>query len=160
METEPRNLAVANGIKRYASGMPVGTLLTRDVMEEMCVLIAQGASVHRLTAQPGFPSRETFFSHCREDPWYAKRYNEALQLRGEHFADQIVDMADQALEAPTAEKVAALKLMVNTRQWVVSRLLPKKYGDKVIVQGDADNPIVTALVLGGDALAAKIKGKG
>lgn len=53
-------------------------------------------------------------------------------------------MTGGALGLP-AERVAAAKLQVNTRQWVISRLLPKKYGDVVTqeVSGPDGGPIVT-----------------
>jgi hypothetical protein len=152
------NLTVANGIKRYASGWKVGTPLTKELMLDICKEIAEGGSLHRISQRPDRPCRETFFERCRTDPWYAARYNEALQARGEYYADQLVQMADEAQVAPTPEKVAALKLMVNTRQWVVARLLPRKYGDKVVVQGDSENPLVTQVVVGAADIVKKIKG--
>jgi hypothetical protein len=37
------------------------------------------------------------------------------------------------------------KLQVDTRKWLLSKLAPKKYGDKLEVSGDAANPLVTRI---------------
>jgi hypothetical protein len=69
----------------------------------------------------------------------------------------MTELADAALN-DSSENIQARKLQVNTRQWLASRFLPKVFGDKVTHSGDADNPIVTQLVLGANDLMAKIKG--
>jgi hypothetical protein len=37
--------------------------------------------------------------------------------------------------------VAHARLRVDTRKWLLSKLAPKKYGDKLELSGDAENPI-------------------
>jgi len=41
------------------------------------------------------------------------------------------------------------RLQIETRRWVLSKLLPKTYGDKVVAElvGDADRPVITRLEL-------------
>jgi hypothetical protein len=46
------------------------------------------------------------------------------------YADELVKLADLAQHCTRPEQVQAIRLMVNTRQWVISKLLPKKYGDQ------------------------------
>ena len=41
--------------------------------------------------------------------------------------DELVDLADKA----TAKNVQAVKLAIDTRKWVLSKRLPKKYGDRM-----------------------------
>jgi len=135
-----------------------GTLLSAELFEALCVAVGNGESIHRLTQRPDMPNRETFFRQCRTMPERATRYAEALALRGEKLADEIVDLSDEAMYAASPEEAQAYRLRVDARKWVASRLLPRKYGDKMVVEGNAENPIVTQLVLGGDALAARIKG--
>jgi len=39
------------------------------------------------------------------------------------------------------EHVQRSRLRVDTRKWWAARLAPKKYGDKVALSGDAENPV-------------------
>ena len=33
-------------------------------------------------------------------------------------------------------------LQIDTRKWLLSKLAPKKYGDKIELSGDKDNPLM------------------
>ena len=55
-------------------------------------------------------------------------------MRADGWADEIVDLADQALEAGDSTRVHATRLSLDARKWVASRLLPKKYGDRAAVE--------------------------
>ena len=37
--------------------------------------------------------------------------------------------------------VQAARLRVDARKWIASKVLPKQYGDRLAVAGDADNPV-------------------
>lgn len=131
--------------------------LTIPLMREICGRVASGEALYKICGTPGFPSRTEFFRRCGGEKEYAEIYNAALALRGEQYADELTERADEA-RGKSGEDIQAIKLEVNTRQWVVSRLLPKKYGDRMTVSGDAENPLVTQLVLGANDLMSKIKG--
>lgn len=131
--------------------------MTLEIMELICNRIAGGEPLYKVCKDDGMPDRITFFKKCQSDSDYAKIYRQALELRGEMHADELTEMADAALNS-TSENIQARKLQVNTRQWIISRLLPKKYGDRMTLSGDGENPLVTQLVLGAGELAAKIKG--
>ena len=72
----------------------------------------------------------------------------------DRMADELVDIADdgkgdieirtnsagEEYEAQNAEFAARSRLRVDTRKWLLSKLAPKKYGDKLAVGGDDDAP--------------------
>jgi len=33
------------------------------------------------------------------------------------------------------------RLQVDTRKWLLSKLAPRKYGDRMMISGDQDNPV-------------------
>jgi hypothetical protein len=43
------------------------------------------------------------------------------------LADEIIEMADNA----TNEDVQAVRLRVDARKWIMSKIAPKKYGDRL-----------------------------
>jgi hypothetical protein len=54
----------------------------------------------------------------------------------EAWSDQLVRIADNELLEPNDRRVR-----IDTRKWLMSKLHPGKYGDKVTVAGDAENPL-------------------
>jgi hypothetical protein len=46
------------------------------------------------------------------------------------WADQIVEISDGNSDLAGAQDVQRARLMVDTRKWVLSKLIPKKYGDR------------------------------
>ena len=102
------------------------------IMEGICERIANGESLDKVCKGDGMPVRRTVFAWLNTIPECTMMYQNALAMRGEHYADQIVDMADSAIGQP-GEIVSATKVAVDARKWVAARLLPKKYGDKLDV---------------------------
>jgi len=50
--------------------------------------------------------------------------------------------ADRAIsEALTAEDAGLGRLALDARKWYLSKLMPKKYGDKTLVGSDPENPL-------------------
>jgi hypothetical protein len=68
-------------------------------------------------------------------------YARAREAQAELYASEIIDISDDATQDElftdegkrvcNAEFVMRSKLRVDARKWVASKLLPKKYGDKV-----------------------------
>lgn len=105
-----------------------------ETVTELCRRVAQGESLRSIERDPDMPTRGTFLRWCYEDAEFGQMYTVALRLRAAGMADEVVELADKAESCTEAHEVQAIKLMVNTRQWVASRLLPKQYGDHQIVE--------------------------
>jgi hypothetical protein len=63
------------------------------------------------------------------------RYAHAQQAGLIAMADDINDIADSC-DAQYGAAVNKARLQVDTRKWLLSKLLPQKYGDKVDVRHD------------------------
>lgn len=120
--------------------------------------VSRGMSVAKAMRELGYAYPLHFYMALRRCPQYQDDYRDALAARGEHYADQIVELADEAMQARTPEEAQAYKLRVNTRQWIVSRLLPDKYGERVTLQGDAANPLIAHMVASSTDLVKKLRG--
>jgi hypothetical protein len=70
------------------------------------------------------------------------------------MADELLDIADSKPEDNV--DMTSLKLKVDTRKWLLSKRRPAKYGDRVQLAGDAENPLkVEATIdVGGLSIAA------
>jgi hypothetical protein len=132
---------------------------TPAIMAELCRRVAEGEAVHAICEDYHMPDRTTIYTWAREDEVFADMYRQCFAERGEKFAEETTLLADEAREAPP-ELTGAYRLAVETRRWVASRLLPKKYGDKVTLAGDAENPLAVQHVAASNELLSKIRGEG
>jgi hypothetical protein len=115
---------------------------TPEVAEEICDRIAKGESLRAICADSagGFlPSARTFHRWLASDEEWSEglrqQYACAREAQADHYADEIVSIADCADEFPgagAAERDPQRdRLRIDARKWVASKLAPKKYGDKI-----------------------------
>ena len=55
------------------------------------------------------------------------------------IADEPVGSTDSG--ATDSGAVQKQRLQVDTRKWLLSKLAPKRYGDKITLAGDEENPL-------------------
>jgi len=64
-------------------------------------------------------------------PEFQEQYARAKQLQAELMAEDILELADDPSTA--SGDVQRSKLQVETRKWLMSKLAPRKYGDRIDV---------------------------
>ena len=69
-------------------------------------------------------------------PEFQDQYARAKEVGAEALVDDMLALADQQIEASADgkvdyAKVQQLRLQVDTRKWIASKLKPKKYGDRI-----------------------------
>ena len=85
-------------------------------------------------------------------------YEQACAIKAEKLADELVSIADdgtndymtrqrqdgEEYEVVNAEHIQRSRLRVDTRKWVASKLLPKKYGERnsIEVTGKDGAPLI------------------
>ena len=72
---------------------------------------------------------------------FTEQYTRAREEGIDASFDELLDTAQAALQAEGAVEVAARRLIVDTQKWRLSKLAPKKYGDKLAIGGDDESPI-------------------
>jgi hypothetical protein len=124
-------------------------------------LIPQGWTIRQVLAEPDMCSMAYLYRDLLpHDEDFSKQYARAFELRNEYWAEEMAEIADDArndwmtrtygdteIDVPNPEVVNRSKLRIETRKRLMGKSLPKKYGDKTIVSGDADNPIAQAFTL-------------
>ncbi len=93
-----------------------------------------------------------------KDHPFADRYARAREIRSHVWAEEAIDISDDGqndyIERAKEEgsqiivdhdHIARSRLRVETRKWMLSKLLPKTYGDTLKLQGDKENPIALTL---------------
>lgn len=98
------------------------------------------------------PAPAMIFRWLREHKDFSEQYARACRERSEAMAEDILDISDDGVNDWMAiqygkdpnnvawkvnnEAVQRSKLRVETRKWLMSKMIPKKYGDKVDVTSD------------------------
>ena len=101
--------------------------------------IANGASLsgalRRLDPSPSY----WWAKEClRRDVELKVLYRQAVEDRADRLAEELIDLADtpipKGLDGPTMSAwVQRLRVQVDVRKWVASKLAPRTYGDKLDV---------------------------
>lgn len=117
------------------------------------------------------PSRKAFFEWVAKDNSIQTQYELAISMRADIHAEEILAIADEEVTMvkrskhggaqsdadddgmvevvfdPTA--VARNRLRVDARKWMLSKMVPKKYGDKVTQEhtGAGGGPITSKVTI-------------
>lgn len=78
----------------------------------------------------------SFMRWVEEDAALAEHYTRARARLLDLKAEELEDIGERAATAETAVEVAGLRLLSDNRKWLLSKLAPKKYGDKLALGGD------------------------
>ena len=108
------------------------------VWEYILDQIANGRTLTSIVAEPDMPSYAWCTHHLRNDPQLKERYSEAVDSRVEFMASEFIDLADSkmpgGLDGPAQSAwVNQLKLKLWARTWVMSKLKPRTYGERLDV---------------------------
>lgn len=127
------------------------SVYSEEVAEEICKRHANGESLRQITRDPRMPADSTvrlWIVNNRNG--FSARYAKAREAMYERWAEEIVEIADDATNdwmqreeavVLNSEHVNRSRLRVDTRKWLLSKLMPKQYGDKHEVTGKDGGPI-------------------
>jgi hypothetical protein len=115
--------------------------LAKKVLEGM----HGGLSCFKACQAAGVP-HSTFIGWVNVDQELADRYTRAREELIERMAQEVLELSDMdvGLQPDGKKDWAAVqkhKLQVDTRKWLLSKLAPKKFGDKLELTGDPDRPL-------------------
>jgi hypothetical protein len=114
---------------------------SKEIADELCALIAEGKSINQITKLPSMPSRRAVQYWLISHPDFREKYECAMMLLAEFWAHEIIDIADDAAgdyvidecgaRVVDHENINRARLKVDSRKWLLSKILPKRYGDRV-----------------------------
>lgn len=123
---------------------------TQKVADEICNRLMQGATLRQVCREKDMPAESTVRQWAFEDyqGFYAQ-YARAREIGYETMADELLDIADdgqndwmerQSADGTTGdvvlngEHIQRSRVRIDTRKWLLSKALPKVYGDKIDVK--------------------------
>ena len=147
------------------------------VSAHVCSELKTGRSLESICKDPGMPAVATFLDWVHQDPHgVGKDYAHAREIGYALLADEIIQLSDKTHEwvmiqeldtegkphfddkgqpvlkrvlmPLSADVIAHKRVQIDTRKWMLSKMLPKIYGDKLTQEhtGAGGGPITLAAV--------------
>ncbi len=128
------------------------TIYTEELCLEICKRIANGESLRSVCRDDNMPHRTTIHEWLldKNKQDFIDQYERAVNARTENMFDELVDIADDKGEDADVQRD---RLRVDTRKWYLSKVMPKKYGDKLDLTSQGEQlpaPIVSLNEICGD----------
>jgi hypothetical protein len=122
--------------KKTRSANMTETRYTREFADEVCRRLAEGASLREVCQDHGVPesSVRQWVRDNRDN--FSVRYQTARVLQVEAWGDLIIEIGNRDDLDPQEKRVR-----IDSLKWLMSRIVPKKWGDRLLVAGDESSPV-------------------
>ncbi len=139
--------------------MPVGrpTIYTEELAATICAKLADGESLRAICEADEMPDEKTVRTWALENAHgFSPQYARAREIGYQSLAEDLLDIADDARNdwmvrrgeddagwVANGEHIQRSRLRIDTRKWMLSKVLPKVYGDKTTQEhvGEGGGPV-------------------
>lgn len=129
-----------------------------DIAREICLRLSSGESLRSICSAEHMPSRSVVHQWVVDNhAGFSDQYAKARDMGMDELADELFEISDDGSNdwmerhnkegeslgwMLNGEAVARSRLRVDTRKWYLSKLAPKRYGEKIDVNhgGQPGNP--------------------
>lgn len=113
-----------------------------EVIERILSLVDDGKSLRQACKEIDFP-RKTFEGWLEADEELSAQYARARENRAEKIFEEILFIADNpqigttetikewGVEVKTGDMTEHRRIQIDARKWMLGKMSPKKYGDKI-----------------------------
>jgi hypothetical protein len=111
------------------------------IADKICLRLMQGETLRSICREEDYPPESTVrqWALDNREGFYA-HYARARDIGIDSIVDEMIDIADSnefdtklinGNEVPNTEWITRSRLRVDTRKWYVSKMAPKRYGEKI-----------------------------
>lgn len=114
---------------------------TEDMATAICAEISSGRSLRSICDDDGMPDKATIFRWLAANETFRDQYARARETQADAMLEEILEIADdgksdkyvdgEGNERTDQDVIARSRLRVDARKWAMSKMAPKKYGDKL-----------------------------
>ena len=136
---------------------------TQEAADMICTQLAEGMSLREICRQEGMPNKSTVMRWLHSQAGFRDQYARAKEIGIEAIAEDILDIADDASNdwmerydkegnntgwQFNGEAARRSQIRIDSRKWLLSKLAPKKYGEKVeqTIQGPNGGPVAVSRI--------------
>jgi hypothetical protein len=135
---------------KHSHGRP--TDFTEEIADNICSRITNGESLSSITRDEDMPHPATVYRWLQKHSSFCEMYTRAREDQADTLADQIIAISEEKpmlriiSDSETIEKldptgVSHNRNRIDARKWIAAKLKPRKYGERQILAGDAENPL-------------------
>lgn len=133
------------------------TFYSQALADSICRRIIGGESLRAICNEDGMPATSSVQQWRAENAAFNEQYTKARQWQAETLFDEILEIADNTqegvsikenddgYEVKTSDMLGHRELRIKTRQWILPRIDPKKYGDKAQVDHTSSDGTMTPM---------------
>ena len=130
---------------------------TQETADAICERLAKGESLRSICRDEDMPSRDAVFDWIEKFPEFSDQYAKARDVGIDNMADECLTIADDGTNdwvekfdkdgasagyMLNTEHVQRSRLRVDTRKWYLSKLAPKRYGERLEVTGAGGKDLI------------------
>ena len=105
---------------------------TQEIATTICGLMAEGMSLRKICDLDGMPDKATVFRWLAKHPSFRDQYAQAQEDRTNAMAEELLEITDDYdPESDDKNIINRARLRIDTRKWLLAKMRPKKYGDKI-----------------------------
>ncbi len=101
----------------------------------ICAKMIAGKSLRAICREDEMPSKQVVLKWLAEDETFATLYAQAREAMTDEWFEEIRDVAFDESEDPNSRRVK-----MDALKWTVSKLAPRKYGDKLAHEHGGTGP--------------------
>ena len=146
----------------------------QKVADIICMMLSEGMSLRQILKADTtgtLPAQSTVYEWLLRHPLFAEQYARAREEQADTLADEIISIADEQPEviAVTDKQGAWIehkldgaflqwqKNRIEARKWTAMKLKPKKYGDRMAVEGVENGAAIKTEDIGANKFLEIIK---
>lgn len=130
---------------------------TQEKADAICELLIEGMSLREVCRREDMPEKATVLRWLHRFPDFRAQYATAKEAGIVALAEDILEIADDGRNdwmerlgpdgqpagwVANGEAARRSQIRIDARKWLLSKMAPKKYGDKVALTGDGGGPVL------------------
>ena len=132
---------------------------TPEIASEICLMLSEGKSLRSICRKASFPTESTVREWALDNVnGFSAHYARAREIGYSRLAEEILTIADtpklgkkikktdDGEETVIGDMVEHRKLQIDARKWMLSKMLPKVYGDKLSLEGGGEGGALMVVV--------------
>jgi len=141
----PFGISLHRGVVTMSTGRKRGrpSKYTPELATAICERLSRGESLRSICRDEGMPDEATVRQWALDDyQGFYSQYARARDLGLDAMADEVLAIAD----TDAGEDVQRSRLRFDARRWYLSKLAPKRYGERLGIEQAGGGPLQVRFV--------------
>lgn len=123
---------------------PASVSYSREVADRICRELGDGKALVTICQEIGVAKQDVYEWVIDNHDGFADRYARARHVMALGWADELMHIADDRSRdfrvdedgkmVPDYDTISRSRIRIDTRKWILGKLLPKVYGDKIVTE--------------------------